>query len=353
MASKVSALGRIDNKLNQVLALPGSDSKGSPIIDGLRLVCYRPAAYEARLALRKSVARLASRPPLSFMDYVKEGAAFVTPHLRLPEHTEFDSLPNAVHRAANDALLPGGKKLRSVLSFMAADYYGIPWHVVLPIAVANELIQSASLIFDDLPAQDNATLRRGKPATHIAHTEATAQLAGLVLLTRSAQKLAQLPISPRVVLEIQRYISQGIDGVCQGQDLDIKLTSNLEEQSFLETILYLKTSLGVELSLVPVAMIAGASQDLNAWKGYARHFGVAYQLRDDLNDVEGGGVAYGKAVGMDTQNAKYTLVTALGTEGAKSLMYQHRDKALEFLAKLRGDTALLEAILNFAVQPGK
>lgn len=282
--------------------------------------------------------------------YLSRVVAYVGPHLPLATREPFDPEENPPARVANYSLAAGGKKLRAALTFMAADYYKKPWEDLLPIATAVEYIQTASLIFDDLPAQDNSDTRRGRPAAHIAYPEYDAQLGALLLFTEAHRQVTSPRwTDPATQVAIQQYLCGIIAGTFHGQSLDLALPGQTVDLSTLERINFLKTSPFLEFCLVPVAMMAGALQtDGGVWRLFAKKLGVAYQIRDDLFDVEGDPARVGKPQGRDQQNRHTTFIDLLGADGARARMNEYADHAIGALSPLSGDTSFFQALVCFA-----
>ena len=235
-----------------------------------------------------------------------------------------ESRPEDVHRAMAHALTSPGKRLRPVLTLAVAELFGETGPPVLDLACAVELVHACSLILDDLPSMDDATLRRGRPTTHVEFGEAVALLAAFGLLNRAyalvaeaAGKLALRRYTPEdMVHHLADAIGSG--GLIGGQALD--LASRPEEMDLdrLEYIHSHKTGALFIAAGELGAMAADARRrDLEAVTRYAKNLGLAFQISDDLLDVTASREEAGKDVGQDV--GKVTFVRLLGVEGARTL----------------------------------
>lgn len=237
--------------------------------------------------------------------------------------------PAAVHRAMRYSLFAGGKRVRPILCITAA-------HAVAddPAGVANaactlELIHTYSLIHDDLPALDNDDLRRGRPTCHKVFGEAMAILAGDSLLTLAFQVLAQLPgidAARKVALieELSRA-SGTVGGMIGGQVNDIEGEGKAPTPELLESIHHAKTGALLRASVRMGAIYAGASSDaLTALSCYGEHVGLAFQIVDDILDVEQPSEALGKTAGKDARQQKITFPAVYGLERSRRMAEQER-----------------------------
>jgi geranylgeranyl diphosphate synthase type II len=228
-----------------------------------------------------------------------------------------------VEAAVESSLFAPAKRLRPILALMVADVLHGNADSVLPAACALEMAHTASLILDDLPSMDDATSRRGRPACHVAHGEATAILAAFALLNRAYEVLALgWPGGPDTVTradlaaELARAV--GLEGMIAGQAEDLAATDRALDFATLEFIHRHKTG---ALFMASASFGAAASRANDAERGalvaYAKNLGLAFQIVDDLIDATGAAAEAGKDVGQDAK--KTTFVSFAGVEGAWQL----------------------------------
>jgi geranylgeranyl diphosphate synthase type II len=229
-----------------------------------------------------------------------------------------------VVQAMHYSLFAGGKRLRPILCLAAAEAVGGDAGEALPVACALEMIHTYSLIHDDLPAMDNDDLRRGVPTCHKKFDEATAILAGDGLLTEAFHTLAGVAAryagQEGALLEVIGLVAQaaGYQGMVGGQMLDLLAEGRKITLKELETIHRLKTGALITASVRTGALMGGGNRaEVAALTSYGEKFGLAFQVTDDLLDVEGEAAEMGKAPGMDAQRQKATYPALLGVEKAK------------------------------------
>jgi geranylgeranyl pyrophosphate synthase len=234
----------------------------------------------------------------------------------------------------------GGKRLRPALCFAAADAIGVSNINTTKVAAAVEMIHAYSLIHDDLPAMDNDDLRRGKPTCHIQFDEATAILAGDALQSLAFQQLTKLTdISSDSKVELMSILASysGCSGMAAGQAIDLAATGQTLDIDQLDTMHRHKTGALIEASLLMGAITAGgASQaQLSALRDFAHAIGLAFQVQDDILDVESSTEQLGKQQGSDAANNKSTYTSLLGLERARNQaasLYQQSIDSLEVFA---------------------
>jgi geranylgeranyl diphosphate synthase type II len=249
--------------------------------------------------------------------------------------------PEAVHQAMHYALTGPGKRIRPVLTLVVADLFGsrTSSDTVLDLACAVEMVHACSLILDDLPAMDNASLRRGRPTVHLQFGENVALLASLALLNRAYALVAESAQR----LSLRRYTAEdmvhhlaaaiGSDGLIGGQALDLLSRPEDLDLDVLEYIHSHKTGALFMAAGELGAMAADAKRkDLEVVARFAKNLGLAFQISDDLLDVLGTPEETGKDVGQDA--AKVTFVRLLGVEGAQALEAELLGFAVESLAPL-------------------
>jgi geranylgeranyl diphosphate synthase type II len=230
-----------------------------------------------------------------------------------------------VVQAMHYSLFAGGKRLRPILCLAAAEAVGGDPGEVLPVACALEMIHTYSLIHDDLPAMDDDDLRRGQPTCHKQYDEATAILAGDGLLTAAFHVLAEAASRfegrETDLLAVIQLIAAaaGYPGMVGGQMLDLQAEGREVTLKELETIHRMKTGALLTASVRSGAMMAGGTRsEVTALTAYGEKFGLAFQVTDDLLDVEGEAAEMGKATGMDAQRRKATYPGLLGREEARA-----------------------------------
>jgi geranylgeranyl diphosphate synthase type II len=229
-----------------------------------------------------------------------------------------------VVQAMHYSLFAGGKRLRPILCLAAAEAVGGDPGEALPVACALEMIHTYSLIHDDLPAMDDDDLRRGQPTCHKKFDEATAILAGDGLLTEAFHTLAAA--APRfegreaVLLEVTELLAKaaGYRGMVGGQMLDLMAEGRKISFKELELIHRFKTGALLTAATRSGALVGGGSRvEVAALTGYGERFGLAFQITDDLLDVEGDAAEMGKAPGMDEQRHKATYPALVGLEASR------------------------------------
>ncbi|HEY7776663.1 MAG TPA: farnesyl diphosphate synthase, partial [Kineobactrum sp.] len=221
------------------------------------------------------------------------------------------------------------------------------------IACALELIHTYSLIHDDLPAMDNDDLRRGRPTLHKAYDEATAILVGDGLQARAFELVATAPaLSAEQKVSMISVLAQasGLAGMVGGQYIDIQATGNRLSLDELQAMHALKTGALIRAALALGGIAAGASPaQLAALEAYGTHTGLAFQVVDDILDVEGTTEALGKTGGKDAQSNKATYVTLLGLAGAREIAGELLDSALAAVDELGDSADMLRELARFVV----
>jgi len=262
-----------------------------------------------------------------------------------------------INKAMEYSLMAGGKRIRPVLCLAATEAVGGNPNDALTAACAMELIHTYSLIHDDLPAMDNDKLRRGKPTCHVAFDEATAVLAGDALLTMAFEILASVPFEKTDQaakwLQIIRIIAvaAGSRGMIQGQMLDIAAEGRRLNVSELESMHTLKTGALIVASLQCGALLADADKDqLRFLKTYAGYIGLAFQVADDILNVEGNPEVMGKAVGTDRLNKKNTYPSLLGLDASKQFSQKLIRQALQALEIFDNKADPLRALATYIIE---
>lgn len=219
--------------------------------------------------------------------------------------------------------LNGGKRLRPFLVMQSAKLFGVDEFRARRVGAAIELVHSYSLIHDDLPAMDDADKRRGKPSLHKAYSEATAILAGDALLTMAFEVLSETDTheDPRVRIELVREMASaaGPHGMVGGQMLDLIAEKESFDIGTISRLQRLKTGKLISFCCEAGAILGKANPaHRQALKNYAQDLGLAFQVTDDLLDVEGDAEEMGKDVGKDSDAGKATFVTELGISAARA-----------------------------------
>lgn len=260
---------------------------------------------------------------MTLPEYLKSQQARVDSEIeRLvpPESVE----PKTIHRAMRYSLMAGGKRIRPILCLEAAETVTGARDVVLTAACSLEFIHTYSLIHDDLPSLDNDDFRRGKPTCHKVFGEAMAILAGDSLLTLAFQVLAELQgVRPeaqvRMMAELARA-SGTVGGMIGGQVADIEGEGQVPNAALLDSIHRAKTGALLCASVRMGAICAGASEgDLTALTAYGEHIGLAFQIVDDILDVEESSEALGKTAGKDADQGKITFPAVYGLEISRAM----------------------------------
>ncbi|HEY3798814.1 MAG TPA: polyprenyl synthetase family protein [Caulobacteraceae bacterium] len=250
--------------------------------------------------------------------------------------------PGRLGEAAHYALLAPGKRFRPLLTLLSAEAFGSPAGRALDIACAMEMVHAASLVLDDLPSMDDARLRRGRPTTHRVYGEADAILASVGLLTRAFGVIATaegLAADDRAGLAASLAQAVGFQGLVAGQALDLAERNRPRTVDELDALNHRKTGVLMMAAAEAGARIGGASPSARRELGeFARCIGLAFQIRDDLIDVEDGGEHVGKDVGKDA--GMTTFVSALGARAATAAITMHLQAADSALTRAGVDGRL-------------
>jgi geranylgeranyl diphosphate synthase type II len=238
------------------------------------------------------------------------------------------TLPESIHKAMRYSLFAGGKRIRPILCMAAAEAVSDAPSGIESCACTLELIHTYSLIHDDLPALDNDDLRRGVPTCHKVFGDAIAILAGDALLTLAFQVLAQIECAPhrKVALIAELSTAAGtVGGMIGGQVSDIEGEGRHPDALLLESIHRAKTGALLRASLRMGAIYAGADpEQLHALSCYGEHVGLAFQIVDDVLDVEQSSAALGKTAGKDAQQHKITFPAVYGLERSRDMAEEER-----------------------------
>ena len=285
----------------------------------------------------------------TFRESVKNMRSEINKNLTLQDPNRLDE---HILEAVNYSLEGEGKRLRPVIAWsMGVDGYGLDKAAIIPLLKSLEFMHTASLIFDDLPAQDNAPTRRGRPTLHEAYNTATAELSGLFLTQKAIEEQTFLEqFDAKTILKLIRYSARTTMDMCKGQAMDLESKGKKLTLEQLKTLCFYKTAIAFEASLLMPALLADADQsEMQALKDFARHAGVAFQIKDDLLDAEGNIHTIGKPAKQDVENGSSTFVTVLGAEEAKQEMWNQYCLAMEILPKIPRNTVFLEHLLKYMV----
>ncbi len=250
--------------------------------------------------------------------------------------------PDALREAMRYSLLSGGKRLRGVLTLAACEMAGGEPEGALPFACAVEMIHAYSLIHDDLPAMDNDTLRRGKPTNHVVYGEAVAILAGDALLTHAFEVMAA-SAHPRALAALREMAAAaGVGGMLRGQTLDVTLEGSAPQRALVEDIHRGKTAALLTAPVVAGLILAHAPDEwVEAGRRFGFHLGMAFQIVDDLLDIEGDPALMGKTLGKDQQEGKLTWPACVGVERARQDAAEHIRSAVSALSAFGERAAFL------------
>ena len=268
----------------------------------------------------------------------------------LPAATDPDAAcPPDLARAMRHSLLGGGKRLRPVLALLAAEACGADPDLALPAACALEMVHTYSLIHDDLPCMDDDDLRRGRPTCHKVFGEATALLAGDSLLTLAFEVLARDIQPPAAAAACVLALAEGSgpSGMAGGQMADLQAEERTDPITAegLEAIHRRKTGALLRASLRMGGIVAGAApEQLRALDIYGRAVGLAFQIVDDLLDVQGDEAKLGKRVNKDQGLGKWTYPGLLGLDGSRRRARELADEGIEALAAFGGRGDRLRAL---------
>ncbi|NQD94936.1 (2E,6E)-farnesyl diphosphate synthase [Pseudomonas sp. CrR25] len=270
-----------------------------------------------------------------------------------PPRTELARL----YQAMRYSVINGGKRVRPVLVYAACEALGGAAAHADAAACAVELIHAYSLVHDDLPAMDDDDLRRGQPTTHKAFDEASAILAGDGLQSLAFEVLADARRNPhdaerRLAMIASLTHAAGPAGMVGGQAIDLGSVGQRLDQSALETMHRHKTGALIEASVHLGALASGAADErsLKALCAYARAIGLAFQVQDDILDVESDTATLGKTQGKDQANHKPTYPALLGLDAAKAYALELRDLALHALRPFDSAAEPLRDLARYIVE---
>jgi geranylgeranyl diphosphate synthase type II len=250
-----------------------------------------------------------------------------------------------LNEALRAAVFPGGKRWRPVLTLLGTMTAGGSAQTALPIACAIEFLHTSSLILDDLPAMDDAHLRRGRAALHLVYGEGLAMLAALALLNQAYALLAQ-DGTGRLIVEAARCV--GPDGMIGGQAADLDIRASRGNSHALASR-QLKTTALARLTIIAGAIAAGADErDVSALARYGECLGAAYQICDDLLDELGESATTGKNVGQDARHLRSNFTAQFGAEEARRLAHDLLAESKQALRERFGECQTASLLIEAA-----
>ena len=266
---------------------------------------------------------------------------------------EYLPLGSQVNEAARYSLLAGGKRVRAVLCMATCELLGGQAQQAAQLDCAMEMLHCYSLIHDDLPCMDNDDFRRGKPSCHKAYGEATALLAGDLLLTEAFEVIANAPVDDRARVDACAALAHGAGsaGMVLGQELDLKYENQPVEEETLRLVHRNKTGALINAAMQMGASAAGGNaEDCQRLEQFAYDLGLVFQIVDDVLDVTSTSEELGKPIGSDAENNKTTFATLYGPQGAMELAKKINAEACGRLSRAYGErseflTALTENLL--------
>ena len=265
-----------------------------------------------------------------------------------------DAYPPLIHQAMRYSVLGGGKRFRPALLIAAAEVAGGTARDVMPAACAVELIHSYSLIHDDLPTMDNDNYRRGKLTNHKVYGETIALLAGDALLTLAFKLLAECSAcQPADVVRVIHEVATGAGtgGLIGGQVVDTFSADKEIDTATLEYIHRNKTGSLYRVAVRSGAILAGAGAEALAHlTEYAEYLGLAFQIKDDILDIEGNEKKLGKPVGSDIRNKKATYPALFGLENSKEKARSAVESAKEALRPFDREADFLRTLVEYVIK---
>jgi geranylgeranyl diphosphate synthase type II len=263
--------------------------------------------------------------------------------------------PEPIHRAIRYSLFAGGKRLRPILCFASAESLGADASQVVPAACAIEMIHTYSLVHDDLPCMDNDDFRRGKPTNHKVFGEAIAVLTGDALLTHAFGVLASSSYDGDIRSRLIAALAEaaGTGGMIGGQVMDMVNETRDLSQSELEQLHRMKTAAMISFSTqcAPIILRSGKSVE-QAFAEYGNNIGLAFQIVDDILDVESTSEVLGKTAGKDRQRQKVTYPSLFGIDKSRKLAADLIDRACESV-KPYDQHSYLSALARFILHRKK
>ncbi|WP_461204364.1 polyprenyl synthetase family protein [Clostridium sp. DL1XJH146] len=265
-------------------------------------------------------------------------------------HKDYNKL---IYEAMYYSIKNGGKRIRPILCLLTYDLYNDDHTSIIPIAGAIEMIHTYSLIHDDLPCMDNDDLRRGKPTNHKVFGDGMAVLAGDALLNEAMNIMFNYCVlhGNAIIACKEISIAAGAEGMVGGQVVDIlseKKEIEIEELKYMHKK---KTGALIKASIISGALLASApSEDIENLSLFGEKLGLAFQIKDDILDIEGDEKKLGKSIKSDIENDKTTFVKKYGVEQCKRICSDLTNECFEHLRKIDKNTEKLEEITSFLLK---
>lgn len=273
-----------------------------------------------------------------------------------PLFVKVDGVEKRVVEAMEYSVMNGGKRLRPFLVYETANIFGVDFNTSFDVAASLEMLHSYSLIHDDLPAMDNDDLRRGKPTCHKYFDEATAILAGDGLLTYAFEVLAKATYEDNIKVELIKMLSQAagaFNGMIAGQMLDLsaeKMSHISDTTQIINHIEEMKTGCLLRYACESGAVIGKASKDeRKSLVDYSRKIGIAFQISDDILDVEGNQEIVGKTLKKDKDQNKLTFVGCYGVDTAKTMAKDLIENAKDIVSVFGKSAYNLQSLADFII----
>jgi len=270
---------------------------------------------------------------------------------------EKDVPQKTIYTAMRYSLMAGGKRLRPVLALSVCDMLGGNPDDVLPFGCAIEMIHTYSLIHDDLPCMDNDDYRRGRLTNHKVFGEAVAVLAGDALLNYAFEVMTKAaledPENVKAKLEAMYIIANasGASGMIGGQIIDLESENKKISPELLHEMHKHKTGALIKASVLSAAAICHASKSvMDSLVRFADMLGLAFQIKDDILDVEGNSELLGKNIGSDASNSKNTFVTLYGLEKSKEMLEDYTEQAIESINAFGEKGSFLKELANYLLE---
>ena len=261
-----------------------------------------------------------------------------------------DEYPKTIHKAMRYSIFAGGKRIRPYLTMSTYEMYRKEVEKIVPVAAAIEMLHTYSLIHDDLPDIDNDDYRRGKKSCHILFGEGQALLAGDALLVSAFDLITLAEIKPEYKVNFVRELAEvaGVKGLIGGQMMDIESEGKKVDKKTINYIHENKTAKLIQLSVRFGAIAGGAPEpELKALEDYGGKIGFAFQIADDLLDIEGTPDELGKSVGKDKIEEKATYPSVYGIAASKSKLQELIKEARQSIAPLGEKAELLDALAEY------
>lgn len=266
-----------------------------------------------------------------------------------------ETSPQALHSAMRYSALGGGKRVRALLCYAASELCQTEASIADAAACAVELIHAYSLVHDDMPCMDDDDLRRGKPSCHKQYNDATALLVGDALQSLAFDVLSQPQLVKQADLQVKILNilakASGSTGMAGGQAIDLESVGKTLTQAELENMHSLKTGALIQAAVL-LGAISGSESEINAIKKYAACIGLAFQVVDDILDVEADTSTLGKTAGKDADSNKPTYVSILGLAQAKQHAQQLYSDAIAAIAPFSDKAIRLRELADFIMQRG-